>query len=327
MFCHVGDTARREVVDRTLAGAIDFIEVNDTNCAHPLETRPGQCWIDFPLHTRDRILGKLTVDCKPDYPPEDREFLKVLCQMTSEFLDASIEREERLAKERTAQRKGVQGGMRRIFHKLNNFISPLDTQIERLTLKGSQDKDLRSIADEVGSAYEAIADVINSADRYILFEEPRFRQADLLSSIRETLASLATIKDAHVSVCCNEDCLNAEFDPDLLRLVWEELATNSAKSSSPKPLEIRVNVSVHSGEIEWILVDFIDNGLGIDRDNKGKIFELFESDRRSGRKGHGFGLWMVKDIIEVHDGSIEERGIPGKGACFHMELPRYATPS
>ncbi len=67
-----------------------------------------------------------------------------------------------------------------------------------------------------------------------------------------------------------------------------------------------------------------DNGLGIDPDEQGRIFQRFyQSDRRLARShdGCGLGLSLVQSIVRAHGGTVAVRSEPGKGSTFTVRLP------
>ncbi len=63
-----------------------------------------------------------------------------------------------------------------------------------------------------------------------------------------------------------------------------------------------------------------DNGIGIDRSQHDKVFELFYKVDNSS-KGTGAGLAIVKRIIEVHNGRVWIESEPGKGCTVCFTLP------
>jgi len=65
-------------------------------------------------------------------------------------------------------------------------------------------------------------------------------------------------------------------------------------------------------------IEFANTGPGIPEADKKHIFEPFFSTKG---KGSGLGLAIVKNIIEEHEGTIEEIGIPEAGARFIVRLP------
>jgi PAS domain S-box-containing protein len=71
-----------------------------------------------------------------------------------------------------------------------------------------------------------------------------------------------------------------------------------------------------------------DNGKGIDPAHHDRIFEIFQSlgPRRDGRRRTGVGLAIVKKIVETHGGQVWVDSDLGKGADFHLTLPRTRSP-
>lgn len=63
-----------------------------------------------------------------------------------------------------------------------------------------------------------------------------------------------------------------------------------------------------------------DNGTGMDRDTRERMFTLFFSSK--GCKGTGLGLFVSDKSIRRHGGTIEVDSEPGKGSCFTIRLPR-----
>jgi signal transduction histidine kinase len=68
-----------------------------------------------------------------------------------------------------------------------------------------------------------------------------------------------------------------------------------------------------------------DFGRGVAAEHHQKIFEVFHSleRRREGRRGTGMGLAIVRKIAETHGGRAWVESEPGRGAAFHVTLPRH----
>ncbi len=75
-----------------------------------------------------------------------------------------------------------------------------------------------------------------------------------------------------------------------------------------------------------LLVDFIDNGIGIEKQEIRKIFRKFyqaERTEKSEVKGTGLGLYLVFNIARVHGWKVSARSDgPGKGTVFTLSIPK-----
>jgi hypothetical protein len=66
-----------------------------------------------------------------------------------------------------------------------------------------------------------------------------------------------------------------------------------------------------------------DNGIGIDEEYWGKIFQLFRRlHTESDYKGTGLGLAICKKIVDRLNGKIWLKSQPGKGSEFYIQMPR-----
>jgi signal transduction histidine kinase len=107
---------------------------------------------------------------------------------------------------------------------------------------------------------------------------------------------------------------------DRLRMdqVVSNLVSNALKYGNRKPIEITV---VAAGENAVFRIR--DQGIGIDADAQSRIFERFER-AVEGRSygGFGLGLWIARQVVEAHGGSIAVESAPNAGSTFIVTLPR-----
>jgi signal transduction histidine kinase len=73
---------------------------------------------------------------------------------------------------------------------------------------------------------------------------------------------------------------------------------------------------------EKIILEIIDNGIGMDSETQDKIFTPFFSSK--GTKGTGLGLFIAYTIIEQHGGEIKVKSNVGQGTLFQIKIPRKA---
>ncbi len=106
---------------------------------------------------------------------------------------------------------------------------------------------------------------------------------------------------------------------DRLRLdqVLTNLIANAMKYGAGKPIDVEV---ARQGERAVLRVR--DRGIGIGVADQERIFGRFEravSERHFG--GLGLGLWIARQIVEAHGGTIAVRSMPGAETLFTVELP------
>jgi len=114
--------------------------------------------------------------------------------------------------------------------------------------------------------------------------------------------------------------IQAPGDPDLLRVVLENLISNACKySGNEEEAQIEFGVTESDGEQVYLVRD---NGAGFDMTLAGRLFSPFQrlhSDREF--KGFGIGLATAQRIIQRHGGRIWAEGEVGRGATFYFTLP------
>jgi signal transduction histidine kinase len=112
------------------------------------------------------------------------------------------------------------------------------------------------------------------------------------------------------------------WDPVWLEIVVSNLLSNAAKFGEGKSIEVTVD---HEGDLARLVV--VDHGIGIASEDQGRVFQRFEravSSRNFG--GFGVGLWVAKQVVEAHRGSIQVSSGTGGGSAFTVLLPQTPPP-
>jgi signal transduction histidine kinase len=111
-----------------------------------------------------------------------------------------------------------------------------------------------------------------------------------------------------------------EIDPDAITQALSNLVDNAVKYSGDAK-EVHVRLERVDGEA---LISVEDRGIGISRDEQGKIFERFHRVSTGlvhTVRGSGLGLSIVSHIAQAHGGSVTVESEPGKGSRFTIHLP------
>jgi len=109
------------------------------------------------------------------------------------------------------------------------------------------------------------------------------------------------------------------WDPLRIEQIVTNLLTNAMKYGSGNPIEITVTSSSGNGG-KLVVRDF---GIGISPVDQGRIFQRFERAVTLKRYGGlGLGLFITRQIVEAHHGTIKVESQVGRGSTFTVELPK-----
>lgn len=108
------------------------------------------------------------------------------------------------------------------------------------------------------------------------------------------------------------------LDSKLLRHVLSNLLSNAIKYS---PVNAKITISITQEE-KWISVQIKDHGIGIPVEEQKDIFQrFFRAKNAINIQGTGLGLYIVKQYIELMDGTISFKSNPKEGTTFFIKLP------
>jgi signal transduction histidine kinase len=112
--------------------------------------------------------------------------------------------------------------------------------------------------------------------------------------------------------------LVGRWDPTRVEQVVANLVLNAAKYGNGNPVHVSVD-----GDRERGAFSVTDHGIGIAPADQERIFERFErAVAEGGVFGLGLGLFIARQIVAAHGGTIRLESVPGTGSTFTVELPR-----
>jgi two-component system nitrogen regulation sensor histidine kinase NtrY len=161
--------------------------------------------------------------------------------------------------------------------------------------------------------------------------KPTFVPGNLSDAIREAIFLISVSQpDIRFDRDLPDEPLNVSFDSRLMGQALANVIKNATEAIHALPPDSgekgRVLVSARA-EGPSIVVDVIDNGVGLPRENRHRLLEPYVTTRD---KGTGLGLAIVTKIIEEHGGRVELLDAPavaegGRGAMIRITVPRLET--
>ncbi|MCC7385847.1 MAG: response regulator [Deltaproteobacteria bacterium] len=312
--------------------------------------------IEYPLDSRGAPLGFLRLNAQPaDDVAERRELLEYVVPTVAMALrDALtfaavidyrenlelkvVERTKELQEARddlsatVQQLREAQAVRERIFANINHEIrTPLALirlaadQLRRAIpdLTAGQLKELYAIDENVrrllGLVDELLLLAASQEGKLVVRPAPR----DIGTLVRQVVGAFLPAAESTgvtLGLTAPERCV-AVVDGAAFERIVTNLISNALKFT---PVEGRVEVEVLEKRDHFEL-HVRDTGIGIDEEFKKRIFGRFEQGRapvRSGARGSGLGLSLVKELAEAHGGRVVVESNRGGGSTFSVVLPR-----
>lgn len=144
----------------------------------------------------------------------------------------------------------------------------------------------------------------------------RVKMNDLLQDAFGTMNNQAMGKGIELALKLSPDLGSVRLDKDMFRIAIDNLLSNAIKYSNAGGT---VTLSARPLDDDQMQISVRDEGIGIASEDKEKVFlKYFRADnsKTAARSGHGLGLYLAKQIIEMHHGVITVNSELGKGTEF-----------
>jgi two-component system nitrogen regulation sensor histidine kinase NtrY len=225
---------------------------------------------------------------------------------------------------------------RRIAHEIKNPLTPIQLSAERLRRKYS-----KSISDDPAVFEQCTETIVRQVDdiKRMVDEFSRFARMpkavpadeDVADAVRQVVFLLRVAHpDIDFDVNLEAEAMPARFDRRLISQALTNIIKNAAEAIGAVPsAELgrgRIAVRVYR-EGKDIVIDVIDNGIGLPKENRSRLLEPYVTTRE---KGTGLGLAIVGRILEEHGGRLELRDAaeksPGaRGAWMQLRFSAEAA--
>ena len=214
--------------------------------------------------------------------------------------------------------KNILNGLRGGMYKINSGMN----RDQPLVLKDGWEMAQRNV--------EKISDLVLDLLSYSKEREPqrkRFNPNEIVLEVMESLHHLADDKGVKLSHSLDSNIKDCYLDPRGMHRVLLNLVSNAVDAcvydpDQSKSFEVGVKTRIEADEKgkDFIFFEVIDNGCGMNREVKQKLFNRFFSTNKE--QGSGIGLLITHKIIQEHGGEISVDSEEGKGATFRVKLER-----
>jgi signal transduction histidine kinase len=216
-------------------------------------------------------------------------------------------------------------------HELKTPITPLQLQMQgfiRMIEKGRfqsvPEETLRSMLQISDSQVSRLSRLIDQLLDVSRLREGRLainaEEVSLSELVRDVLRQVKhelEVADCQVSTHLDHSVIGT-WDRLRIEQVVINLLVNAARYAAGKLIEITV-----TRESDKAVLRVQDHGMGIDKKDQARIFERFErAVPVQNYGGLGLGLYISRQIVELHGGSIRVESELGQGATFKVELPQ-----
>jgi PAS domain S-box-containing protein len=217
-------------------------------------------------------------------------------------------------------------------HEIKHDIATALNYVETLVYEFRDDEELTQIYRDI---QDALIEAKAKFQNMLLVGRPKFPEkrlievAEVFELVETSMRRTADGKKVELLMNYPDDTTEMEADISQLRQVLFNLFDNSIDAIATQKV---VNPSGEQGRIVCVAeacngnlkIDWTDNGCGISAKNLATIFTAFVTTKPT---GNGLGLFIVKSIIENHDGKIAVESLEGKGTTFRITLPLRADKS
>jgi len=240
--------------------------------------------------------------------------VRVSAEQTSQSRDSYIIVLDDITDLVSAQRTSAWGDVaRRIAHEIKNPLTPIQLSAERIrrkfgkTITEEKDKSIfDQCTDTIVRQVDDIRRMVDEFSRFARMPKPVIEGEDVADTVRQ---AVFLMKVAHpeldIEAEIKQDPLHAHFDRRLISQALTNIIKNAAEAIEQVPANElgkgRIDV-IAARENDDIVIDVIDNGIGLPKVARQRLLEPYVTTRE---KGTGLGLAIVGRVLEDHGGRIE----------------------
>jgi two-component system nitrogen regulation sensor histidine kinase NtrY len=238
--------------------------------------------------------------------------VRVSAEQTSQARESYIITLDDITELVSAQRTSAWGDVaRRIAHEIKNPLTPIQLSAERIRRKFgkaiTEDKQIfEQCTDTIVRQVDDIRRMVDEFSRFARMPKPVMEGEDVADTVRQAVFLMRVgHPEIDIEAEIKQDPLRAQFDRRLISQALTNIIKNATEAIEAVPAEElgkgRIDV-IATRENDDVLIDVIDNGIGLPKVSRARLLEPYVTTRE---KGTGLGLAIVGRVLEDHGGRIE----------------------
>ncbi len=220
----------------------------------------------------------------------------------------------------------------RLAHELKNPLHVIGMYTEVLRdddrqVQGAHIESCNVIQDELERANALIKNMLSIAELEMgsmKIERTRTRMGDFLKDVFTNLTHSVDTGTITCRIENSRELSSAYIDKEMMRVAINNLMTNAIKYNRP---DGEVVLAAEESDSEYV-ISVRDTGIGIPESDLDRIFDRFfraNDDAVKERGGHGLGLALAKEIVELHDGELRVESRHGEGSKFSIIIHKNSS--